>query len=105
MGISHGSSWQHVTIWSIFGHGRRFGLEPEAVHIGQGLDPVTSVPHWQSFDLPLRHSGLTDVVFPIFSPLNKIGYELHQLGHTVGKKDITLIMWQQRKALQFVFFV
>lgn len=28
-------------IWSIFGHGRCLGLEPEAVHIGQGVDPVT----------------------------------------------------------------
>lgn len=41
MGISHGSSWQHVTIWSIFGYGRCLGMEPEAVHIGQGGDPVT----------------------------------------------------------------
>lgn len=32
MGISHGSSRQHVTVWSIFGHGRCPGFGPEAVH-------------------------------------------------------------------------
>lgn len=40
MGISHGSSWQHVTVWSIFGNGRYPGTEPEAVHSGPGCMPI-----------------------------------------------------------------
>lgn len=36
MGISHGSSRQHVTVWAIFGDGRRLGSDPEAVHTGLG---------------------------------------------------------------------
>lgn len=40
MGISHGSSPQHVTVWSIFGNGRYPGTEPEAVHSGPGCMPM-----------------------------------------------------------------
>lgn len=40
MGISHGSSRQHVTVWSIFGNGRYPGTEPEAVHSGPGCMPM-----------------------------------------------------------------
>lgn len=36
MGISHGSSRLHVTVWSIFGNGRCLGSEPKALHAGQG---------------------------------------------------------------------
>lgn len=31
-------------------------LGARGVRVGLGLDPVTSVPHWQSFDLTLRQS-------------------------------------------------
>lgn len=39
MGISHGSSRQHVTVWSIFGNGRYPGAEPKVVHSGPGCMP------------------------------------------------------------------
>lgn len=42
MGISHGSSRQHVTVWSIFGNGRYPGAEPKVVHSGPGCMPCPS---------------------------------------------------------------
>lgn len=46
-------------------------MEPEAVHIGQGVDPVThrAQPITGRFLTRLGHSDMADVVFPIFITL------------------------------------
>lgn len=48
MGISHGSSRQHVTLWSIFGNGRCPGSQPKAVRAGLGCTHQhTPLSYWQ----------------------------------------------------------
>lgn len=112
MGISHGSSRQHVTVWSIFGNGRYPGAEPKVVHSGPGCMPG---PLQTSFLKAQKTKEIKDWMFKIrrksekeyqrggalFSPLfrRSAGVELKQVCHAMENTHNMQVMWLDLRSL------